>query len=80
MPKLKVLSGQEIIAILQSFDFFIAGQKGSHVKMKRVMGGISQTLTVPNHKELDRGTVKAVYDQASRYISADKLREFFYTE
>ena len=80
MPKLKILSGKEIIAILGSFDFFIAGQKGSHVKMKRVTDDITQTLTVPDHKELDRGTVKAIFNQASRYISTDKLRKFFYIE
>lgn len=80
MSKLKIFSGKEIIAIFESFDFFVAGRKGSHVKIKRVIGNIAQTLTVPDHKELDKGTVKAIFNQAPRYISADKLREFFYTE
>lgn len=80
MSRLKVLSGKEIIVILGSFDFFIVGQKGSHVKMKRVIDNTAQTLTIPDHKELDRGTIKAIYNQVSRYISADKLREFFYTK
>ncbi len=80
MHRLKILSGKEIIAIFRSFDFFIAAQKGSHVKLKRAIGNIAQTLTIPDHKELDRGTVKAIYNQASKYISADKLRKFFYTK
>ncbi|MBI2446905.1 MAG: type II toxin-antitoxin system HicA family toxin [Parcubacteria group bacterium] len=77
MPKLKTLSGSDIITILKSFNFFVAGQKGSHIKMKRMVSGISQTLTIPNHPELDRGTIRAIYNQASRYISPVELQKFF---
>ncbi len=81
MPKLKVLSGEEVIKILEHFGFAVAGQKGSHVKLKRITEhGSSQTLTIPKHKELDRGTIKAIYTQALRYITEDNLREHFYLE
>ena len=80
MPKLKPLSGEEIITILKSFDFFIAGQKGSHIKLKRVIEGMNQTLTIPNHKELDRGTARAIFNQASRYIPPQELKKFFYSK
>jgi len=80
MPRLKILSGEDIITILKSFDFFIAGQKGSHVKMKRAVGDTTQTLTIPNHKELDAGTIKAIYNQISHYVAVEELRKFFYTE
>lgn len=33
MPKLKRLSGQDVIKILAAFGFAVAGQKGSHVKL-----------------------------------------------
>lgn len=81
MPKLKTLSGKDVVGILQSAGFFIAGKKGSHIKLKRILvDGISQTLTVPNHDELDKGTLKAIYNQALRYISEENLRKHFYTE
>jgi len=80
MPKLKILSGQEIIKILQSFGFFIVGQKGSHIKLKRVASSENQTLTIPNHRDLDKGTVRAIYNQAARFISQDELRKNFYVE
>lgn len=80
MPKLKTLSGSDIIMILKSFSFFVAGQKGNHIKMKRVVSGISQALTIPNHQELDKGTIRAIYNQASRYISPIELQKFFYSE
>mgnify|MGYP001606392677 CR=1 FL=1 len=81
MPKLKTLSGRDIIKIFENFDFSIAGQKGSHVKLKRIArDNIKQTLTIPNHQELDRGTLKAIYNQALRYISESDLRKHFYSE
>lgn len=80
MPKLKALSGQDIITILAVFGFAVAGQRGSHVKLQRTMNGIKQTLIVPNHAELDKGTVQAVYRQSTRYISESELRPHFYTK
>ena len=80
MPKLKVLSGEKVRSTLEYFGFELSREKGSHWKFKRTSrNGEEQTLTIPNHKELDRGTLKAIYNQASRYISADDLYFHFYT-
>ena len=81
MPKLKVLSGQEVIKILLFFGFIVVLQRGSHVKLARIKSdNIKQTLTIPNHPELDRGTLKAIYRQALKYISEDDLKSHFYNE
>src|SRR3989338_7122259 len=54
-------------------------QKGSHIKLKRInVSGIKQVLAIPNHKEIDRGTLKAIINQASQYIPEAELRKFFY--
>lgn len=80
MLKLKILSGKDIIKIFESFGFSIAGQKGSHVKLKRITkDNIKQTLTIPKHRELDKGTLKAIYNQALRYVSENDLRKYFYS-
>jgi len=81
MPKLKNLSGDEVINILERLDFFVVSQKGSHVKLRRVLGdGTKQSLTIPKHKELDRGTLKAIYNQVLKFIPEEQLRLFFYTD
>jgi len=81
MPKLKHLSGDEVIAILARFDFTISAQRGSHVKLRRTgPTGSLQSLTIPKHRELDAGTLKAIIRQASRFIPEDQLVPFFYTE
>ena len=81
MPRLKTLSGQEVIKIFLSFGFNVVTQKGSHIKLARIQkDGTKQTLTVPAHSELDRGTFKAIYRQALRYISDGELKLHFYSE
>lgn len=81
MSKPKVLSGKEVVRIFEQFGFSIFNQKGSHIKMRRVLeNGSRQTLTVPNHKELDRGTVTSLYRQGTRHISELELRRHFYND
>jgi len=80
MPKLKVLSGKDVISILGNFGFLVFDQESSHVKLRRIFHNQKQTLTVPNHKEIDSGTLKAIYRQASRYISESELFEVFYNK
>lgn len=76
-----MLSGNDVVGILGRFGFTVASQKGSHVKLKRVLDNKStQILTTPLHKELDRGTLRAILRQASRYITEIELRPHFYEE
>lgn len=80
-PKLKSLSGSEVVKIFGHFSFVIHSQRGSHIKLKRVLpDGSHQTLTIPNHKEIDRGTLRAIARQASKYIAEAELKPYFYTE
>ncbi|NBD73976.1 addiction module toxin, HicA family [Patescibacteria group bacterium] len=80
MPKLKTLSGDEVRDILTRFGFSVVSQRGSHLKLARESQVGRQVLTIPRHKELARGTLKAIYTQASRFVSPDDLWECFYTE
>jgi len=81
MPKLKRLSGAEVVSILKHFGFFVFDQNGSHLKLRRVLTtGEKQTLTVPNHRQLDTGTCHGIFRQASKYISHEELRRWFYSD
>ena len=62
MSKLPRLSGQECVAILLRFGFHVIRQRGSHIVMRRV-DPFAQ-VTVPDHKELDRGTLRAIIRQS----------------
>ena len=79
MPKLKVLSGKDIVDILSEFGFKILDQNGSHVKLRRVsVSGDKQTLIVPMHKETDKGLISGIFKQASAYIPEQDLKKYFY--
>lgn len=80
MPRLRHLSGGEVLEILRDFGFEPASQLGSHIKVRRLIAGQAQSLTVPNHREIDRGTLQAIFRQASRFIPETDLRSRFYTE
>lgn len=81
MPKLRVLSGDDVLRILRSFGFMSASQRGSHVKVQRKLpDGSRQSLTVPLHREMDRGTLLAIYRQALRFIPEDELRPRFHND
>ena len=77
--KLKTLSGSEVLAILERFGFVGISQNGSHAKLRRMTIAGSQTLIVPLNNPLPKGTLKAIFSQASRYVPQENLHEYFYT-
>ena len=60
MPKLPVLSGQEIVKLLERAGFEQVRQRGSHVVMRRGASG----CVVPLHKEVKAGTLAGILRQA----------------
>ena len=81
MPKLRALSGHDLLRIFAGFGFHPASQRGSHVKLRRILlGGTRQTLTIVLHDEVDKGTLRAIFRQALRYIDEAELRPHFYSE
>ena len=64
MPKLPRLSGKEIIKALSKSGFEVVRQKGSHVIMKKKTSEGEIATVVPNHKEVDRGTLLEIIRQA----------------
>ncbi len=61
MSKLPVVSGAECVKALGKIGFLVYRQRGSHITVVRESPP-SQT-TIPNHKELDRGTLRAIIRQ-----------------
>jgi len=79
MPKLRDISGKKLVKIFENLGFTVVGQKGSHVKMAKFVVGINQTLVIPNHPSISKGTLKNIYTQASEYISEKNLKKHFYS-
>ena len=71
MTKLPRVSGQECIKAFSNIGFYIKRQEGSHIILRRDTPFAQ--LVVPNHRELDRGTLRAIIKQAG--ISVEKFVE-----
>lgn len=62
--KLPVVSGRKVIKALTKVSFKIVGRKGSHIRLKKKDGKTLITV-VPDHKELEKGTLKSILRQAN---------------
>ena len=62
MSKLPVISGSQCIKALEKIGFIAIRQRGSHIILVRDQP--KTTITVPDHKELDRGTLRTIIRQA----------------
>jgi len=81
MPRrLRHLSGPEVVSRRGAVGFVQVGGRGSHAKLRRVVEGRRQTLTVPLHRELDTGTLRAICRQSLRFVSETELRPHFFSE
>ena len=77
MPKLRRLSGESVVSIFRGFGFRVAGHHGSQIKLVRDSPSGRQVLTIPAHRELDTGTLRAIIRQAGRFVAADELEPLF---
>ena len=62
MPPVPLLRPREVIRALEHFGWQVARQKGSHIILTRP--GSIATLSVPDHPEVARGTLRALIAKA----------------
>jgi predicted RNA binding protein YcfA (HicA-like mRNA interferase family) len=70
MSNLPRISGRECVRALAGAGFFIRRQQGSHIILRR--SEPFAQLVVPDHPELDRGTLRAIIRQSG--LSIDQFR------
>jgi predicted RNA binding protein YcfA (HicA-like mRNA interferase family) len=67
MPKLPILSGQDLVKALERLGFEQIRQRGSHIVLRRGSAG----CVVPMHKEVKTGTLAGILRQAG--VTQDEL-------
>jgi len=67
MSKLPVISGKDAVKTLNKIGYEFDHQKGSHIILRQVFSPFRR-LTIPNHKEIARGTLKSIIKQAGLSI------------
>ncbi len=61
MSRLPVCSGQEALRALRKLGYEIDHQTGSHIILRHPS---TRRLTVPNHRELAKGTLRSLIREA----------------
>ena len=61
MSQLPILSGREIIKVLNKLGYREVRQRGSHIRLSCLN---KQSITVPNHQEISRGLLRKILRDA----------------
>jgi len=72
LSKLPVVSGRKLCKALGKIGYFTDHQTGSHVILRQEDSPYRR-LTVPDHKEVAKGTLRAILRQAG--LTVDEFRE-----
>lgn len=70
MPKLPVISGIKLVKFLSKRGYELDHQTGSHMILRQKIKPFKR-ITVPNHKEIAKGTLRAILKQSG--ISRDEF-------
>jgi len=62
MPVLPVLSGRQVVQVFEALGWRIARRRSSHIIL--VKPNHTVTLSVPDHKEVARGTLRSLIRSA----------------
>lgn len=63
MPKLPVVSGKDVVKAMAKLNYETDHQTGSHIILRQNYSPFRR-LTVPNHKEIAKGTLKSILREA----------------
>ncbi len=67
-PAVPVLSGVEVVGVFERLGWTVARQRGSHIILTRQ--GSRATLSVPDHREVARGTLRAAGHTVDDFVDA----------
>ena len=63
MPKLPAISGKDLVKALKKIGYDVDHQTGSHIIL-RSKEPPHRRLTIPNHKEVAKATLRAIIKQS----------------
>ena len=69
---LPVVSGRHLIKFLQSLGYKIIRQRGSHIRLEKDSPSGAHAITVPNHREIAKGTLNDILGALARNIGRDR--------
>jgi predicted RNA binding protein YcfA (HicA-like mRNA interferase family) len=78
--RLQWLSSRELGIALVRLGFEVVATRGGHAKLRRTTPeGLRQTLTMPLHRELAAGMLRAIFRQACRFVPEGEVGPMFFS-
>jgi predicted RNA binding protein YcfA (HicA-like mRNA interferase family) len=65
-PKLPLVSGRDVVKLLGRLGYEVVRQRGSHIRLRMMTEEGEHYITVPDHKEMAKGTLSDILSAASR--------------
>ncbi len=72
MSRLPRVSGREVVRALEKIGYIVDHQRGSHIALRHI-DPPHRRLTVPDHREVAKGTLRAIIRQAG--LTVDEFRK-----
>jgi predicted RNA binding protein YcfA (HicA-like mRNA interferase family) len=66
-PSIPIISGREVVQAFELLGWRVARQNGSHIIM--IKSGEIVTLSIPDHKEVARGTLRSLIRSANLTVA-----------
>lgn len=73
MSELPRISGREVVKALRRIGYEIDRQKGSHIILRQTAYP-HRRIVVPDHKEVAKGTLRAIIREAG--LTVEEFKEF----
>ena len=67
MVRLPVVSGRDVVRVLEGLGYVLDRQKGSHIVLRHADPPFRR-ITVPDHKQVAKGTLRAILRAAGLTI------------
>lgn len=68
MSSLPIVSGRQAVSALMRIGYEQVRQRGSHIRLRHPSDPVRRPVTVPDHRELKSGTLRAIIRDAGLTI------------
>jgi predicted RNA binding protein YcfA (HicA-like mRNA interferase family) len=76
MPKLPPVSSQSLLKLLLSMGYRVERQRGSHIQLRKTTSSGLHNVTVPDHKEIAKGTLNDILNSVGLHNGIPKAELF----
>jgi predicted RNA binding protein YcfA (HicA-like mRNA interferase family) len=66
------IGGEKLCQLLETYDYKIIRQTGSHIRLTSAIKGEEHHITIPRHSPIKIGTLNQIISTVAIYLGMDK--------